>query len=363
MSETVPRTKDPFLRVLGGCALVVGGLVLLVVIAGLIVGWRLAQDVAPGRPVEAFLIGDETRYWCLELKPDDAGLTAFVANVQRASEEMRDETLKNSPLRFLPYRRTENKIDELLPLKFELAQSGGGWAARATFSKKVWKVRAAVKLIRFMMGRDPEAPVGPDGIPFASFHDQRSGTRFALTMVGNRLLAASAPERLGKALATDRADGAAIDPAVPPLHASIRLDGEDGWAFAPGPSVASFDVADGDALRFRIVATSPDGMDAAQARALAHRWIPIVPEGEIELDPAGPSRRDDGLWLVEGRVGELSRRVRRGLSHVSEKDETTPPPSGSPSATPPPPSPPPSSDPRSDTPAAPKRGGTPSPPR
>ena len=355
MTATAPPAKDPLLRFLGGCALVLGGVVLLVIIAGLVVGWRLTQDVAPGRPVEAFLIGDETRYWSLDLKPDDPGIAVFVENVQHASEEMREETLKNSPLRFLPVRPRGNRLDELLPLKLELAQSADGWAARATFSKMAWKVRAAVKLIRFMMGRDPEAPVGPDGIPFASFHDPKSETRFALTMVGNRLLAASSPARLTKALAVDRADGTAIDPAVPPLHASIRLEGEDGWAFAPGPTVASFDVAADDALRFRIVAAA-DTMNENDARDLAHRWLPFVGGEEFELDPGTPSRRADGLWLIEGRIAQLSDRVHRGLTHVSER-------SRSPSATPLPPSPPPSSDPRTDTPAAPKRGETPSPPR
>ena len=358
MSEAAPRTKDPLLRVLGGCALVLGGLVLLVVIAGLVVGWNLTRDVAPGRPVEAFLAGDETRYWCLDLKPDDPGIAAFLANAQRASDEMREETIKNSPLRFLPFRPRGNRIEEILPLKLELAQSADGWTARGTFTKQIFRIRAAVALVRFFMGRDPEAPVGPDGIPFASFHDKRSETRFAMTMVGNRLLAASGPARLAKALATDRADGAAIDPAVPPLHASIRLDGEDGWAFAAGPSVASFDVAEDDALLFRIVVPGSDALDADGARALAHRWIPLVREDEIDLDPKAPSRREDGMWLVEGRVVRLSERVRHGLLQVRDRDA-----SRSPSASPPPPSPPPPSDPRSGTPAAPKREGTPSPPR
>ncbi|HEX4825504.1 MAG TPA: hypothetical protein VFV19_14470 [Candidatus Polarisedimenticolaceae bacterium] len=336
MSELQAKPpKDPFLRFLGGCALVAGGVLLLVMIAAIAIGWRLTRDVAPGRPVEAFLSGDETRYWCLDLKADDPGIAAFVQNVQRASEEMREETLEHSPLRLLPFRPRGNRIDELLPIKLELAQSDEGWVGRATFSKQIFRIRAAVKLIRFVIGRDPAAPAGPDGIPFASFGDKRTGKRVAMTMVGNRLLVASAPSRLSKALATDRADGAAVDPKVAALHTSIRQDGEDGWAFAPGPSVASFDVTDGDALRFRVVTVQDAAMTADEARALAHRWIPLVEDDAIELDSGTPSRRPDGMWLVEGRIVKLSERVRRVLLHATERDA-----SGSPSATPTPPSPP-----------------------
>ena len=53
------RQQDPVWRFFIGCAVVLAGIAALFVVGALLIGWRLARDETPGRPLEAFLVGDE----------------------------------------------------------------------------------------------------------------------------------------------------------------------------------------------------------------------------------------------------------------------------------------------------------------
>lgn len=353
--------KDPALRILGGCALVGAGLVVLLVVAVTLIGWRLTRDETRGRAEEMFLTGDEARYWCFDLSPEDPGLAALGARVKASADEARDEALKNSPLRFLGVGGGRNPVDEMLPLKIEIAAAEEGWAARAAFSKGVLRIRAAMKVLRWVAGRDLEgtATIRSDGVQITTFRDPGAGARFAITMVGNRVLLADDTDRLVRALSTSGGGAAAVHPSIPDLHESVRTDGEDGWAFAPGPAVASFDVNEADELAFRIVALDA-ALDGDRALALARTMLPYFAEDAVRLDPDSPQRQGDGRWLVTGRIAGFSAKMRSAVLRFSAERTDEP---EEPSATPTPPSPPPSSGPRSGTDGAPTREGTPSPPR
>jgi hypothetical protein len=362
------QAPDPVLRAIGGCALVLVGLAAIVVVVGLVVGLKLTRDETPGRPEEAFLLGDESRYWCFDLKPDDPGLVAVNDKLGESAEAARDQALANSPLRFLPLGHRRNQLGDSLPLKVELAVAQDGWSGRATFAKGVMRMRAVVKILRWFIGRaSKEADVADvDGVEITTIRAEHGGVA-SMTMVGNRLLLSGTPQRLARALAIDRAAGATRDPSIDGMHAAVRLAGEDGWAFAAGPAVASFDVDAGDALVFRIAAgpgvAAGEAMSSEAAMALARAFLPYVAEDAIRLDEGFPKRGDDGLWLVAGRIPELSRRVGAAILRFSASRAEGAPSPRSPSAIPLPPSPPPSSDPRNGTPAGPTHGGIPNPVR
>jgi hypothetical protein len=362
----VATEKDPVLRFLGGCALVFAILAAIVIAAVLVVGWRLTRDETPGRAEEPFLLGDETRYWCFDLKPDDAGLAAVLDKINASAEAARDEALENSPLRMLAFGRRRNQVEELFPLKLELAEAPGAWSGRATFSKGTLRMRAAVKILRWFIGRaSKESDIAEaGGVEITTIRDAR-GWAVSMAMVGNRLLLAGEPGRLERALSTGRAPDAAREPAIDRMHAAIRLPGEDGWGFAAGPLVASFDVDASDALVFRIVAppgaAAGTAMSSDEAIAVARSFLPYVGAEAFRLDDGSPARRDDGSWLVAGRIPELSGRVGAAFLRFSARRAEGPFERRTPSANPIPPSRSTSSDPRTDTPAAPKRGETPTP--
>ena len=353
--------KDPVVRFLIGCAVV--GLVFVVLVVGGIafLGWRLSRDETAGRPEEVFLAGDEARYWCLDLRPDDLGLVALIGRLDDEAEAARADALKNSPFRNFPFVRKRNQARQLLPLKLELAAAEDGWSARGTFSKQLFRIRAAIKLMRFILGRDKDnvSRVDAGGVDVTAFHDSRSGASFALTMVGNRVIAANDAPRLERNLAIPDASRPPLDPAIAALHDAIRFDGEDGWAFAPD-AVASFDVNAHDELAFRITVRSEAEMTTEQALSVVKSMLPYLPDQAFQLDAT--TRGEDGRTIVSGRVDDLAARLgamvlRFSATQAEKKRSGT----RSPSATPIPPSPPPSSNPRTDTPEAPKRGESPIP--
>jgi len=361
-----PRQTEPLTKFLLGCALVVGGLGALVVGGCGIFAWRLVRDENPGRPVETMLAGDETRYWSFDLKPDDAGIAALFARLQSINEESRDRALQNTPLRGLPFPTRQADPHEILPLKLELSVAeDSGWAGRVTMSRGTLRLRAGLKLMRWMISRDPAKAeiVDVDGVQVTLFHE--GAVRAAVASVGNRVLVADGIERLRRLLTETGAGPVARLGGISELHDAIRLEGEDGWAFAadtsvPGPdrplpllgAVASFDLAADDALRFRIEVPAGDGaglstLSADEAVAIVRSFVPRSSPEDIAIDAGSPAL-DGHAWRIEGRISDLTRRLAKRLSE-------------SPSAIPTPPSPPPTPDRRSDTPSAPRRGGSPNP--
>ena len=370
MSETAvpggPREKDPLARFLLGCALVVGGLAAVVVGGCGFFAWRLVREETPGRPVESILTGDETRYWCLDLSPDDPGIQALFTHLDRINAETRDQALENTPLRGLPIPTRHADVHQVLPLKLELAVANPGWAGRATVSRGGFRLRAGLKLMRWMLARDPQKAevVDVDGVQVTFVHD--NGKSAALATVGNRVLVADGVDRLRQLLAVPRERHAPRLAGISELHDAIRLDGEDGWAFAAdtsvsGPrrplpllgAVASLDLVPDDAIRFRVEVPAHDGaglstLSSEEAVAIVTSFLPGVPAEAVVLDPADPVLDGGRAWRIEGRVNELSRHLSRLVSESL-------------SAIPRSPSLPPTPDRRSDTPAEPPRGGTPSP--
>jgi len=349
-----PR-KDPLVRILAGCAIVFGGLIALVLVVGGIVGWRLTRDETPGRPEEAFLVGDEARYWCFDLEPDDVGLTALERSLEEAADEARREAMRGNPFASFLGGGRRGQLRQMLPMRLELAlHREGGWSGRATFGRATLRIRAALKIIRWMITRDRNATTTiVDGIRVTSVSDA-SGLKLAFASVGNRLLAASDVEDLTGALRLPGSGGAAVDPGIAALHESIRREGEDGWAFGPGPSVASFDVDAHDDLTVHVVIAP--GVEGPDPLAELRGFLPHVPEDALVVDPGSPHVDASGATWIEGRITGLADRLGKGLKRVSEKRER-------PSATPPPPSPPPSSDPRTGTPEGSRHGESPSPGR
>jgi len=368
--SAAPRTGgDPALRILGGCAIVLGALAALVVAAALVGGWMLTRDEAPGRPSESFLLGDETSYWCLDLKPEDPGLMSMFDKLDASAQAARDEALKNSPLRFLPLRRRGDRISEQLPLKLEIALAPDAWSARLTLTKGTLRARAAMRIMRWLIGRDRDVAKTRDiqGVSITTLRDPKLRGEIAVAMVGNRVLAAGSADRLVRVLDPARVPEGARDPRVDAWHAVVQLDGEDGWAFTAGPSVASFDVDESDALRFRIRAAAASderaGSSAAAALSVVRSFLPYLDEDAFELDNEAPARQPDGTWVITGRIPDLSSRLVSAFLRFSASRMEGRPSRRWPSASPRPPSPPPSSDPRSGTRAAPQREGTPSPAR
>ena len=365
--QPAPKTTDPVVKVLIGCGLIAVGLIVLAVLVVVSIGWQLGRDETAGRAAEGFLLGDETSYWSFELTPDDRGINHTLQQIHEEAETTRTEVLKNSPLNFLGSFRQRNKLTEMLPLKVEFAKTPETWSSRVGFSRGTWKVRMAAKMVRWMVGRGDNGAArfrDVDGVPVTTIQDPKSEGEFAFAMVGNRLVIAGREDRLVRALDTSSGASGVRDPRVDLLHDTVRLEGEDGWAFAPGPSVASFDVSESDELRFRIMRpapvdareTSPADLAMAQVRA----FLPYFRDDAFVLDPGAPALQADGSWLISGRIPEFSKKITGLFLRFSEsRTERSEP--REPSAIPSPPSPPQSSDPRSDTPGAPKRGENPSP--
>jgi hypothetical protein len=394
------RPKDPVYRFLAGCALVVAILAAIVVGVSLLLGWRLARDESPGRERETFLVGDETRYWCIDLKPEDAGLVALFKRIDDMNDASRRSLLRGTFLEALPLPRRRARLDELAPFTLELAQSmidpasgppvPKSWAARGTFSHGLFRMRVALKLIRFFASRNTEKSdtIDVDGVAVTEVHDRNTEFSFAFATVGNRVLVASDSGRVRTILERDRAQPASRLPELLDLHRQVALDGEDAWAVAsttrlPGLSrppilagaAASFDVNDRDELAFRVIVAeaspSEEGDRFAgtpeECLAVVSSLLPGVPAAAIEIAEGGAVRSDHGTLEFSGRVAGLSKRLAEIVAGATAFRWGGPgrPPFApeTPSASPIPPTPPPPSGPRSDTPGGPTREGSPRPPR
>ncbi|HJQ99084.1 MAG TPA: hypothetical protein VJ826_12300, partial [Candidatus Polarisedimenticolaceae bacterium] len=263
----------------------------------------------------------------------------------------------NTPLRGFPIPSRQANPHEILPVKFELATSAeGGWAGRATMSRGTLKWRAGLKLMRWMIARDPSKAdvIDVDGVQVTVIHDKP--VTAAVASVGNRVLVAGSVERMRRLLTDRGGEPAPRLAGISELHDAIRLDGEDGWAFAAdttvdGPdrplpllgAVASLDLGVDDAVRFRIEVPAQDGaglatLSADEAVAIVRSFLPRSQAEEIELDAGSPAR-DGHAWRIEGKISDLTKRLQKKLSELE-----------SPSAIPTPPSPPPRPDRRSGTP-------------
>jgi len=383
------RQQDPVWRLIAGCAVVGTGLGALVVVGALLIGWRLARDEAPGRPLETFLVGDEARYWCVGLKPHDAGLEALFARFDEINDAMRRKVLRGTFLQSLPLPHRGARLDDLAPFTFELSMAASdkasgrpvptGWGARATFSHGLFRMRAALKVMRFVASRDATQgeTIDVDGIAVTEIHDNGAG--FAVATVGNRVLVASDPARMRAVLRTSTAPPGPALPEVLALHDAIKLEGEDAWAFysnrgpgglgpplAESGALASFDVNERDELAFRVVVSGSGAVEGgsdfegtpADCSAVASRFLPGIPVSAITIDGVGAHAGDGGSKEFSGRITGLSTRLAELLGRVTELRR-----SGTPSASPNPPSLPPSGDPRSETPAGPTHEGTPTPRR
>lgn len=389
------KPRDPLLRFLGGCAIVVAVVLALAVCVVVGVGWQLTRDETPGRAPEAFLVGDETRYWRIDLAADDAGLTALFARFSEINDERRRALLRGTFLEHLPLPSREAKLTELAPLTLEIAlvmsdpvqgpQTLLAWSGRGTVSHGLLRMRAAIKLIRWLArsSRDEGDPVEVDGIAVT-----RLGRGLVLATVGNRVLVASDTSRLRAVLQSAKSPNHPPDPRLIALHDDVKLDGEDAWAFAAnvraggsstpvvvGGVAASFDINDRDELAFRI-AVLDEGGDAERGGfsgtrehclAVASLFLPRVPLDAIDIDEDRASAPSRGARTFTGRIAGLSKRLAALIALTTDptfRESVRPPPATeTPSATPTPPSPPPPAGPRTGTAAGPKREGSPRPPR
>jgi hypothetical protein len=362
-----PAPKDPIVRFLIGCGVVALVCLALVAIVVFSVGWQLTKDETPGRAPEALLIGDETRYWRVDLRADDPGLIALFARFTEINDTRRREILDGTPLAGLPIPSRQAHLDELAPLTFELGLAPGsaGWTGRGTFSHGVWKMRAVIKMMRWLGGKGAHGlpPIVVDGVAIG-----RVGPGLAVATVGNRVLFSGDAERL-KAVLTTAADATpAIDPKLFSAHDDVRLDGEDAWAFSTAPRAsASFDINDRDELAFR-VAVLDETFDASQdeCRSILSLFLPKVPPDMLEIDD-GAKKDPGGTTIFTGRIAGVSKRIEAFVAKASkpgfaeELNRKREP--ETPSANPTLPSHPPPAGPRSGTPGGPSREGTPKPPR
>jgi hypothetical protein len=394
--------RDPVVRFLGGCAIVAAVFAAIVVCVAVGVGWNLTRDPAPGRAHESFLVGDESRYWCVDLRADDAGLKSFFDRLNAVGENTRRRLLHGTFFEVLPLPRRHARLEDIAPFTLEGSlvlsdpaaglQVPTGWAARGTFSHEVLRMRAVLKGMRWLMSRDPAktATIDVDGVAVTEVHDK--GAAFTLANVGNRVLAASDTTRMGAVLRTSAEPKLA---GLRALHADVKLDGEDAWAFLSqvrlgglsdplvvSTAVASFDVTESDDLAFRVAVT--DGGTADEGRpfrgahddciALVSTLLPVFPSDAIELDAEGAKAVAAGATAFSGRIPGLSKYLPDLPNRITEfalrtsakrlEEQALPPPApGPPSATPNPPSPPPPVGRRTGTPGEPTREGSPKPPR
>ena len=370
LGRPVAKTRDPLLKFLGGCAVAAILIVVLFVGIAWYVGWRLTRDPAPGRPAETFLTGLETRYWCVHLEPDDAGLQAFFQNLAAVSDASRKEAVKGTFLESFPLARRRASLEEIAPLTLEgsIFTEPRGWAVRATLSHQVLRMRAALKFMRFMMSRggDKAKSFEVDGISVTELREHNLG--FALANAGNRVVAASDADRMRQVLATSAEQP---HPTIFALRPAVTQQGEDGWAFIANTSigsvasplsiaaaVASFDLTTDDALVFRVVVSEgtavPEGRafkgSVEECAAVAAAFFPMFAGEPIEIEGSGARPPVDGARVFTGRIRKLTERIPEVIEWRRPSASR-------------PPSPPSSDGPRSDTPAAPQREGSPKPPR
>jgi hypothetical protein len=343
-------------------------------------------------------VGDETRYWCVDLKPDDAGLAALFARFDEINEATRRDVLRGTILEAIPFPHRRARLGDVAPLTIELSQSMGEpanglaisrhWSARGTFSHGLLRLRLVLRVMRFVASHKADASdtLDVDGITVTAMRDH--GVEFAFASVGNRVLVANDASRLRTILkgADDRA-GSPV-PELFALHREIALTGEDAWAFASrmrlpsmskplaiGAAAASFDVNERDELTFRLIVAkggapeewSPSPLTAEDGAAVVASFLPGIPVTAIEIEGEGTPRPDHGAVEFSGRIAGLSKRFAELLMRASafrskERSHLRFGPER-PSATPIPPTPPPPSDPRSDTPGEPRHEGTPTPRR
>jgi hypothetical protein len=386
---TPSAQRDPLVRFLWGCAAVVAVIVAIVICGVVLIGWRLGRDEAPGRPTEAFLVGDESQYWRADLKADDAGLIAFFARLDEINDATRREIFRGTFLEGIPIPHRRARLDELAPFSIELGVSAGdrvsrsskstSWAARGTFSRGVFRLRAAVKLIRFLASRDATNAdvVAVDGVEVTEIRGKNAA--FALATVGNRLLVANDASRMREVLKASAGSEAQGLRAMLALHDGVALPGEDAWAliaatrvgdvsrsFAIEGAAASFDVNARDELAFRVVvADAPrpnedNGFrgDREDCWAVVAALLPGVPRDAVEIDGEGARAGEHGGKVFTGRIAGLSSRLAALVARVKGLR-----PPGTPFAIPSPSPPGEPADRRTDTPEAPMRGGNPKPPR
>jgi hypothetical protein len=394
--------KDPVLRVLGGCAIVAAVVVAIVVCIAVGVGWNLTRDPAQGRAPETFLVGDETRYFRLDLRADDAGLKKLFERLDAINDESRRRVLHGTFLENVPLPRRRARLEDIAPFTLEGSlfmsdpASGlsipTGWAARGTFSHDVLRMRAGLKVMRWLFSRDAakSTTIDIDGIAVTEVHDKNA--TFALASVGNRVLATNDASRMRAVL---RPRGEPKLEGLSALHEGIKLDGEDAWAFLSNTRVgglshpvaitgaaASFDLSDRDELAFRIAVLDGGTVDEGSAfrgthdecLAVVSSFLPVFAADAIELAAEGAHPLQPGSLVFSGRVAGLSKYLPDLPKRLAEfalrstakrmEDQAHPPSSTeTPSATPTPPSPPQPVGPRTGTPAGPKREGSPKPPR
>jgi hypothetical protein len=382
--------KDPVVRFLAGCAIVAAVCAAVFVAAVLLVGWQLAKDETPERARESFLVGDETTYWCVDLKPDDAGLVNLFARFNEINDATRREILRGTFLEGIPFPRKHARLDDLAPFTLELALSGDAstrepdlprhWAARGTLSRGMLRLRVALKLMRWAVSRKPGPGTAEildvDGLKVTHVSDRDKHVEFAVATAGSRVIVTSDADRMRTALQPEgTAPTANLDHAVA-VHRRLQHEGEDAWAFlanarvGDGPTrhaissaVASFDLNDRDELVFRMIVDG--GASAVEGDAfrgtrdecstVIAAFVPGIPLDAIELDGGGARRLEDGNFELSGRLPGVSTRLaalatnvtgfrlREALHQRLERE--------SPSATPTPPSPPKQPDPRNGTPA------------
>ena len=395
-------SKDPVLRVLGGCAIVAAVFAAIVVCIAVGVGWNLTRDPAPGRAPESFLVGDETRYYHLDLRADDAGLKKLFERLEAIGDESRRRALRGTFLESIPLPSRRARLEDIAPLTLEGSlfmsdsadglQVPTGWAARATLSHDVLRMRAALKMMGWMFSSrsSTSTTIDVDGIAVTEVHDKNA--RFALASVGNRVLATNDATRMRAVL---RTPGEPTFEGLRALHNSVKLDGEDAWGFLSNTrigdlshvvviagAVASFDLSDRDELAFRIAVMNGGTVDEGSAfrgthdecLVVASSFLPVFGPDAIELDAEGAHALAPGSMVFSGRIPVLSKylpdlpkqlaliALRSKVKWLEEQARPSPA-TGMPSAIPTPPSPPQPAGPRNGTPEGPKREGSPKPPR
>jgi hypothetical protein len=392
MSDVTPggassKGNDPVFKFLAGCALVAGGLIALCVVVASFVGWKLVRDETPARTEELFPDGSESRYWCLDLRPGDAGVQALLDHAAEINDATRKQAVHGTFLEGVPLPSRHARLDDIAPLKLEFSmfltepwkgpQTADGWAARGAFSHGVLRLRAAVRLMGWLFARKSGVvePIDIGGVHV--MHAKGKDLEFAVATVGNRFLVTSSDEGMKRLLETTHSPQPYV-PELDPLRKAVRLDGEDAWALErdfivrdpPHPvsvtrSAASFDFNDQDELRFRIAVGNVVGTDHVSifdgssdtCRAVASSYLPGLPPLAIEIDGEGATSLDQQTQIFSGRVANVSGRLGALVGRFSEKAEEE----ARPSATPTPPSPPSTSDPRTDTPAGRPHAGNPTP--
>jgi hypothetical protein len=364
-----PKGNDPVFKFLAGCALVAGGLIALCVVVASFVAWKLVRDETPARAEESLPDGSETRYWCLDLRPGDAGVQALLDRAAEINDTTRRQVVRGTVLEGVPLPSRHARLDEIAPLKLEFSmfltepskgpQTLQGWIGRGTISHSVLRLRAAVRLMGWLFARKSGAvePIDIGGVHV--MHAKGKDLEFAVATVGNRLLVTSDDERMRRLLDAPPRTPSSYAQEQDPLRKAVRLEGEDGWALerdlltgdpshplAVARSAASFDFNEQDEVRFRIAVANGFPGSVDDCRAVASSYLVGLPPEMIEIDGDGATSLGQETKIFSGRVAEVSERLGALVERFSEKVEEK----ARPSANPTPPSPPPRSDPRTGTP-------------